>query len=575
MVWSPKISALPAKSGITLCIRVLLLLVTGGRARGVHGESGAAAAELDRAAARHRAHRAVRARGDQSFPVHDEPQDDGVRSSTAELPLPLPGGFGEAAKDAPMLTLAPEPEETPASLLASMPPPEAFEECSRYDAGDTFKEFRKWSRRSVLAFLCEVPVKKRIFAAQAREILQLLADVPEWRGGGADDLASVDIEAALLQKDPPRPGPRGTAPTAPSGPEDQSFPVHDEPQDDGVRSSTAELPLPLPGGFGEAAKDAPMLTLAPEPEETPASLLASMPPPEAFEECSRYDAGDTFKEFRKWSRRSVLAFLCEVPVKKRIFAAQAREILQVFWGLVFYGQLVLTLLLVALVIVGKNVVFPDASGACPADFPHPAQWCAEGGVACVTFPMCTSSGLADKFSHCQLKRLTADDHRPLELVAESTPPMRVWELLAKHVEVPVVVLFGILLLCTVWLALLRVAAAVVIWGTLALNAAAFVYASALPRMPAAGFLGKPRSSVAVWLDEVQPGKLGRARLAAQEVRRARFGAAEPAQSSIGQGRTSRAEKAKALSPFSFFLCPRGSSGVSHHVPTDPHETSSA
>jgi len=237
---------------------------------------------------------------DQSFPVHDEPQDDGVRSSTAELPLPLPGGFGEAAKDAPMLTLAPEPEETPASLLASMPPPEAFEECSRYDAGDTFKEFRKWSRRSVLAFLCEVPVKKRIFAAQAREILQLLADVPEWRGGGAD--ASVDIEAALLQKDPPRPGPRGTAPTAPSGPEDQSFPVHDEPQDDGVRSSTAELPLPLPGGFGEAAKDAPMLTLAPEPEETPASLLASMPPPEAFEECSRYDAGDTFKEFRKWSR---------------------------------------------------------------------------------------------------------------------------------------------------------------------------------------------------------------------------------------------------------------------------------
>mmetsp|Transcript_100868 Transcript_100868/g.262958 ORF Transcript_100868/g.262958 Transcript_100868/m.262958 type:complete len:615 (-) Transcript_100868:200-2044(-) len=148
---------------------------------------------------------------------------------------------------------------------------------------------------------------------------------------------------------------------------------------------------------------------------------------------------------------------------------------QVFWGLVFYGQLVLTLLLVALVIVGKNVVFPDASGACPADFPHPAQWCAEGGVACVTFPMCTSSGLADKFSHCQLKRLTADDHRPLELVAESPPPMRVWELLAKHVEVPVVVLFGILLLCTVWLALLRVAAAVVIWGTLALNAAAFVY----------------------------------------------------------------------------------------------------
>lgn len=148
---------------------------------------------------------------------------------------------------------------------------------------------------------------------------------------------------------------------------------------------------------------------------------------------------------------------------------------QVLWGFAFYGQFFLTLLLVTLVIAGKNVVFPDASGACPADFPHSAKWCDEGGVDCVAFPMCTSDDLADKFKACQLKHLTADDYRPLERVTESSPPVRVWELLSKHEEVPIVVLFGTLLLCTVWLVLLRFAAAVVIWGTLALNAVSFVY----------------------------------------------------------------------------------------------------
>lgn len=162
---------------------------------------------------------------------------------------------------------------------------------------------------------------------------------------------------------------------------------------------------------------------------------------------------------------SVGAFGLDEPVPK-LSGRPPMTGCQVPWGMLFYGQLCFTVVLVMLVITGKNAeVFPDASGACPADFPHPVQ------------SMCISDDLSHRFEQCQMTTPTTtfDDHGPLERMTESTPPMKVWTLLAKHVEVPIVVLFGTLLLCTVWLVLLRFAAAVVIWGTLALNAVAFVY----------------------------------------------------------------------------------------------------
>jgi len=141
-------------------------------------------------------------------------------------------------------------------------------------------------RRSIFAFLCSVPSRKPLFASQARELLKLIAEQPSWCRDGVT--GEADLQAALAQrpaqlvKAPETHGTSGRRPSQVATPPGVQ-----------VFAPAARVPSPVP----ETEK-------AEEKEEEPSrNLLSGLPPLDAFQERSRHDAADTFKDLRKWARQ--------------------------------------------------------------------------------------------------------------------------------------------------------------------------------------------------------------------------------------------------------------------------------
>lgn len=127
-------------------------------------------------------------------------------------------------------------------------------------------------RRSLFEFLCALPTKRPIFRNQAREVLKALSELPDWRQGEVLDDESLRF------------GLEGPAPLPP--------PL--QPLIEALPPAGAAV------GDGDIAEDAEGDM---EPDHGMPDVLSGMPPFEAFEANSRFDPGDTFKDFRKWARR--------------------------------------------------------------------------------------------------------------------------------------------------------------------------------------------------------------------------------------------------------------------------------
>jgi len=251
-------------------------------------------------------------------------------------------GSAEASPQAPSAG-----QNTPSSAKEDPDLPcQAALEDGRADVRETFMALRAWAktrqrrpeeiaaaavgmrpeyRRSVFNFLCNLPARKPIFSSQAKEILKLLADQPEWRKDGV--LEDATLHAAL---NPPKVAP---------GPKEVQSPASTEV--DKTVADTASTPHEAPAPAGPLVSSTDVVE-----EETPSKdVLVGMPPIEAFQGDKRYDAGDTFKDFRKWARklavwdlaaagglldpqarRAIFTFLTKI-CERRLYSYQGREML--------------------------------------------------------------------------------------------------------------------------------------------------------------------------------------------------------------------------------------------------------
>lgn len=214
-------------------------------------------------------------------------------------------------------------------------------------------------RQSVVDFLGSLPYRKPIFASLARESLQKLAASPGWACVQLPNLAAPCQRHCT----PVSPGFQGEAKHSPrkcleevcvhSGhylkpwlEGEVPSPHATPPSKESFRSSGNGEPEPERAGGSDGHEgSAPS-----EPEEEP-SLLGGMPPAERFTDRSRSDAGDTFKEFRRWARGKNVRDLAEAgrqieaPVRRNVFtfivrlhgrrmySCQAREVFSMLWSL--------------------------------------------------------------------------------------------------------------------------------------------------------------------------------------------------------------------------------------------------
>lgn len=163
----------------------------------------------------------------------------GRAEKPSELPRAAPGGYPRRDSEGP--PAAPPPAGRPAAAPAAgkgekrdevdagLPPQSALDDLDR-DPRETFQALRNWLksqqredtlvaagrsldsnyRRSLFAFLCAIPARKPIFQNQARELLEGLKDINEWR---SDDVVSDgELQAALTPA--PRKGSLGPPPAA-------------------------------------------------------------------------------------------------------------------------------------------------------------------------------------------------------------------------------------------------------------------------------------------------------------------------------------------------------------------------
>eukprot|EP00930_Biecheleria_cincta_P084579 TRINITY_DN74026_c0_g1_i1.p1 TRINITY_DN74026_c0_g1~~TRINITY_DN74026_c0_g1_i1.p1 ORF type:complete len:911 (-),score=178.86 TRINITY_DN74026_c0_g1_i1:177-2909(-) len=244
-----------------------------------------------------------------------------------------PGPAGQKIRpveQASEVLAADEPSEN------NLPPLEVLQD-TKADPREAFQELRAWvkekqrrgptalaaagqalsaaHRRSILSFLSRLPARKPIFASTAREVLGLLLELQEWREKAVDEadvqrLLAVSKETAETDKGGPPPLPQpapGPYPVTAKADERQPYTTPevgkaDRPE---TKAATADSdapppppPPPVPAFFTATAKfEAPV-----QPEAT-SGLLEGMPPAEAFKEGSRHDAGDTFKDLRRWAKR--------------------------------------------------------------------------------------------------------------------------------------------------------------------------------------------------------------------------------------------------------------------------------
>eukprot|EP00929_Paragymnodinium_shiwhaense_P112989 TRINITY_DN81255_c0_g1_i1.p1 TRINITY_DN81255_c0_g1~~TRINITY_DN81255_c0_g1_i1.p1 ORF type:complete len:771 (+),score=123.57 TRINITY_DN81255_c0_g1_i1:119-2431(+) len=133
-------------------------------------------------------------------------------------------------------------------------------------------------RQSVLAFLCSLPARKPLFRNQSRELLKVLSSEADWCSG-----CSCIIEDAVA-----------TALLPPAAPVKKGAPEKSSAGDGSASPSTVP----------EASSPESVLkAMSPRREkEEDYDVLDGLPPPEAFAPGSKFDDGDTFKDFRKWAR---------------------------------------------------------------------------------------------------------------------------------------------------------------------------------------------------------------------------------------------------------------------------------
>lgn len=175
-------------------------------------------------------------------------------------------------------------------------------------------------RKCLFDFLTTLPERKPIFHSNAREILSILSSQPEWRSGGAVDDA---VLAAALAA--PRRGSAGSrAGSVPADRRRGSKDVpssHDQAASVGPAASTAPpTDSPSPAAASLPSDPDP----EPEPDDDPPAVkpLEGFPPSDAFLEGSKHDAGDTFKDLRKWARKLAVWDLAEAG---RLISANVRR----------------------------------------------------------------------------------------------------------------------------------------------------------------------------------------------------------------------------------------------------------
>eukprot|EP00404_Azadinium_spinosum_P043680 CAMPEP_0180813764 /NCGR_PEP_ID=MMETSP1038_2-20121128/66713_1 /TAXON_ID=632150 /ORGANISM="Azadinium spinosum, Strain 3D9" /LENGTH=874 /DNA_ID=CAMNT_0022855385 /DNA_START=76 /DNA_END=2700 /DNA_ORIENTATION=- len=143
-----------------------------------------------------------------------------VFAPAARVPSPVP----ETEK-------AEEKEEEPSrNLLSGLPPLDAFQERSRHDAADTFKDLRKWARqlavwdlavagrqldastrKSIFRLITKI-CGRRLYRLQGREMLSMLLSIKEWTDGDAVDEACLELQPEPLQIPKQEPAPSPAAP---------------------------------------------------------------------------------------------------------------------------------------------------------------------------------------------------------------------------------------------------------------------------------------------------------------------------------------------------------------------------
>jgi len=142
------------------------------------------------------------------------------------------------SQDEPENFLMSEPEPENLEVLLGMPRPDAFEERSKADAGDTFKEFRKWARklpvwdleraagqlsadtrRNIFVLVARIH-SRRLYSAQAMEMLSMLLSLPEWCDGVEEDATVKKVmDEAFQPPSAPASRPAGPDSRRPSAPE--------------------------------------------------------------------------------------------------------------------------------------------------------------------------------------------------------------------------------------------------------------------------------------------------------------------------------------------------------------------
>jgi len=196
------------------------------------------------------------------------------------------------------------------------------------DCRETFLDLRAWIRaqlpdginpagrsldasyrRSIFAFLCSVPARKPIFRNQVRELLRLLIDSPDW---GCDGTISDAALAAALGSAMPE---SREVLRKRLSPELRAVDRTEKLDNISKRDMLGHATIaPTTPGVVVATTVSLAPTVEPVQHEVKeeekggeeVDVLKGLPPSADFEEGSRSDAGDTFKDFRKWARKSAV-----------------------------------------------------------------------------------------------------------------------------------------------------------------------------------------------------------------------------------------------------------------------------
>eukprot|EP00927_Polykrikos_kofoidii_P053238 TRINITY_DN4751_c0_g1_i2.p1 TRINITY_DN4751_c0_g1~~TRINITY_DN4751_c0_g1_i2.p1 ORF type:complete len:623 (-),score=110.90 TRINITY_DN4751_c0_g1_i2:152-1951(-) len=134
-------------------------------------------------------------------------------------------------------------------------------------------------------------------------------------------------------------------------------------------------------------------------------------------------------------------------------------------GGLFYAQLVLQLVLGFVMIGMKNAYFLGADDSCPSG------WTNSGS-------MCFSEALLEKQIKCENEHSGLDSGRLLQGAIETD--MNLWDALDEFPGIPIALLASMIVLGCVWLTLLRLFARVIVWTTIGIGLAFFIYLGLRP-----------------------------------------------------------------------------------------------